>query len=78
MFGFFNYIKAKAKALLSPQELNIGPRSAVGRTFLCTLYSLHNVRSRSATNMRWIEEKMKLLGCDKNPNYKLAFYLDSR
>ena len=28
--------------------------------------------------MRWIEEKMKLLGCDKNPNYKLSFYLDSR
>ena len=34
--------------------------------------------TRSATNMRWIEEKMKLLGCDKNPNYKLSFYLDSR
>ena len=28
--------------------------------------------------MRWIEEKMKLLGCDKNPNYNLSFYLDSR
>ena len=34
--------------------------------------------TRSATNMRWIEEKMKLLGCDKNPNYNLSFYLDSR
>ena len=34
--------------------------------------------TRSATNMRWIEEKMKLLGCTNNPNYKLAFYLDSR
>ena len=33
---------------------------------------------RSATNMKWIEEKMKLLGCTTNPNYKLAFYLDSR
>ena len=33
---------------------------------------------RSATNMKWIEEKMKLLGCSSNPNYKLAFYLDSR
>ena len=32
----------------------------------------------SATNMRWIEEKMKLLGCSSNQNYKLAFYLDSR
>lgn len=29
----------------------------------------------SATSMKWIEEKMKVLGCDKNPNYKLAFYL---
>ena len=28
--------------------------------------------------MKWIEEKMKLLGCTTNPNYKLAFYLDSR
>ena len=32
----------------------------------------------SATNMKWIEEKMKLLGCDNHPDYKLAFYLDSR
>jgi hypothetical protein len=32
----------------------------------------------SATNMKWIEEKMKLLGCDRHPGYKLAFYLDSR
>jgi ubiquitin-like domain-containing CTD phosphatase 1 len=28
--------------------------------------------------MKWIEEKMKLLGCDRHPDYKLAFYLDSR
>ena len=28
--------------------------------------------------MKWIEEKMKLLGCDRHPSYKLAFYLDSR
>jgi len=28
--------------------------------------------------MVWIEEKMKLLGCTTNPNYKLSFYLDSR
>ena len=32
----------------------------------------------SATNMKWIEEKMKVLGCDSNPEYKLTFYLDSR
>ena len=28
--------------------------------------------------MKWIEEKMKLLGCDRHPGYRLAFYLDSR
>ena len=28
--------------------------------------------------MKWIEEKMKLLGCSNNANFKLAFYLDSR
>ena len=28
--------------------------------------------------MKWIEEKMKVLGCDNHPDYKLAFYLDSR
>ena len=28
--------------------------------------------------MKWIEEKMKLLGCDRHSGYKLAFYLDSR
>ena len=32
----------------------------------------------SATSMKWIEEKMKLLGCDRHPGYKLSFYLDSR
>ena len=32
----------------------------------------------SATNMKWIEEKMKVLGCDTHPDYKLSFYLDSR
>ena len=32
----------------------------------------------SATNMKWIEEKMKVLGCDNHPDYKLSFYLDSR
>ena len=28
--------------------------------------------------MKWIQEKMKVLGCDNHPSYKLAFYLDSR
>jgi ubiquitin-like domain-containing CTD phosphatase 1 len=46
--------------------------------FLEAAYADYDICIWSATNMRWIEEKMKLLGCDKNPNYKLAFYLDSR
>lgn len=27
--------------------------------------------------MKWIEEKMKLLGVSSHPDYKIAFYLDS-
>jgi len=30
----------------------------------------------SATSMKWIEEKMKLLGVATNQNYKITFYLD--
>jgi len=46
--------------------------------FLETAYQDYDICIWSATNMKWIEEKMKLLGCINNPNYKLAFYLDSR
>ncbi|XP_023323187.1 ubiquitin-like domain-containing CTD phosphatase 1 [Eurytemora carolleeae] len=46
--------------------------------FLETAYEYYDICIWSATNMVWIEEKMKLLGCTTNPNYKLAFYLDSR
>jgi len=46
--------------------------------FLETAYQDYDICIWSATNMRWIEEKMKLLGCTTNPNYKLSFYLDSR
>lgn len=46
--------------------------------FLETAYQHYDIAIWSATNMKWIEEKMKLLGCSSNPNYKLAFYLDSR
>lgn len=30
----------------------------------------------SATSMKWIEEKMKLLGVTTNSNYKILGYLD--
>lgn len=46
--------------------------------FLTTAYEDYDIVIWSATNMKWIEEKMKVLGCDNHPDYKLAFYLDSR
>jgi len=46
--------------------------------FLTSAYEDYDIVIWSATNMKWIEEKMKLLGCDSHPDYKLAFYLDSR
>jgi len=46
--------------------------------FLTAAYKDYDIVIWSATSMKWIEEKMKLLGCDRHPGYKLAFYLDSR
>merc|ERR1719158_466373 len=46
--------------------------------FLTTAYEDYDIVIWSATNMKWIEEKMKVLGCDTHPSYKLSFYLDSR
>lgn len=46
--------------------------------FLTSAYQDYDIVIWSATNMKWIEEKMKVLGCDSNPEYKLTFYLDSR
>lgn len=46
--------------------------------FLETAYQNYDICIWSATNMKWIEEKMKLLGCTTAKNYKLGFYLDSR
>lgn len=31
----------------------------------------------SATSMKWIEEKMKLLGVSSHPDYKIMCHLDS-
>lgn len=31
----------------------------------------------SATSMKWIEEKMKLLGVSTHNDYKIVFYLDN-
>lgn len=45
--------------------------------FLESAYEHYDIVIWSATGMRWIEEKMKLLGVSNNPNYKIMFYLDS-
>ncbi|KAJ8983826.1 hypothetical protein NQ317_008952 [Molorchus minor] len=44
--------------------------------FLTSAYESYDIVIWSATRMKWIEEKMKLLGVHNNPNYKIAFYLD--
>lgn len=46
--------------------------------FLSSAYNDYDIVIWSATNMKWIEEKMKVLGCDKHEGYKIAFYLDSK
>lgn len=46
--------------------------------FLSSAYEDYDIVIWSATSMKWIQEKMKVLGCDRHPGYKLAFYLDSR
>ncbi|XP_055378460.1 ubiquitin-like domain-containing CTD phosphatase 1 [Condylostylus longicornis] len=45
--------------------------------FLTSAYAYYDIVIWSATGMKWIEEKMKLLGVSANPDYKILFYLDS-
>lgn len=45
--------------------------------FLTSAYEHYDIVIWSATGMKWIEEKMKLLGVTSNTNYKILFYLDS-
>lgn len=45
--------------------------------FLTSAYKDYDIVIWSATSMKWIEEKMKLLGVSSHPDYKIAFYLDS-
>ncbi|XP_051157628.1 ubiquitin-like domain-containing CTD phosphatase 1 [Leptopilina boulardi] len=45
--------------------------------FLTRAYKDYDIVIWSATSMKWINEKMKLLGVTNNPNYKIAFHLDS-
>ncbi|XP_078033434.1 ubiquitin-like domain-containing C-terminal domain phosphatase 1 [Augochlora pura] len=45
--------------------------------FLMEAYVDYDIVIWSATSMRWINEKMKLLGVSSHPHYKIAFHLDS-
>lgn len=45
--------------------------------FLTCAYKHYDIVIWSATSMKWINEKMKLLGVTNNPDYKIAFHLDS-
>lgn len=45
--------------------------------FLTSAYEDYDIVIWSATGMRWITEKMQLLGVQSNPNYKIAFHLCS-
>lgn len=45
--------------------------------FLTAAYEHYDIVIWSATSMKWIIEKMKLLGVQNHENYKIAFYLDS-
>nr|CAG4647251.1 EOG090X0A5K [Megafenestra aurita]SVE92537.1 EOG090X0A5K [Megafenestra aurita] len=44
--------------------------------FLTSAYHDYDIMIWSATNMKWIEEKMKLLGVSTNQSYKICAYLD--
>ncbi|XP_043265715.1 ubiquitin-like domain-containing CTD phosphatase 1 [Colletes gigas] len=46
--------------------------------FLMYAYTDYDIVIWSATSMRWINEKMKLLRVSNHPFYKIAFYLDSQ
>lgn len=45
--------------------------------FLTSAYEHYDIVIWSATSMKWIVEKMKLLGVHSNENYKCMFYMDS-
>lgn len=45
--------------------------------FLTEAYVNYDIIIWSATSMKWIQVKMRELGVEKNPNYKIVCYLDS-
>lgn len=45
--------------------------------FLASAYEDYDLAIWSATSMKWIQEKMKLLGVASSPHFKIVFYIDS-
>lgn len=45
-------------------------------TWLLISFQDYDIAIWSATSMKWITEKMKLLGVSSHEHYKIAFYLD--
>lgn len=45
--------------------------------FLTSAYDDYDIVIWSATGMKWIEEKMKLLGVTSHPDYKIMFHMDA-
>ncbi|XP_026479109.1 ubiquitin-like domain-containing CTD phosphatase 1 isoform X4 [Ctenocephalides felis] len=46
--------------------------------FLASAYEDYDIIIWSATGMKWIDEKMKLLGVSNNPDYKIMCHVDGR
>nr|CAG4644154.1 EOG090X0A5K [Lepidurus arcticus] len=44
--------------------------------FLTSAYQHYDIVIWSATSMKWIEEKMRILGVTSHPDYKITFHLD--
>nr|XP_018911099.1 PREDICTED: ubiquitin-like domain-containing CTD phosphatase 1 [Bemisia tabaci] len=60
----------------SPAESGVELMRPYLHEFLTSAYRDYDIVIWSATSMKWIEEKMKLLGVSKHVDYKICFYLD--
>lgn len=61
----------------SPAENGLQLMRPYLHEFLALAYEDYDIVIWSATGMKWIEDKMRLLGVSSNPAYKIWFYLDS-
>ncbi|KAE8738727.1 hypothetical protein FOCC_FOCC015773 [Frankliniella occidentalis] len=60
----------------SPAETGFELMRPFLHEFLTEAYKEYDIVIWSATSMKWIEEKMKLLGVASNTAYKITFYMD--